>query len=168
MLGQKRFIIQQRDFASLRIKNELFISRAGKDTCVCCTINPRELFMFSFFNCLLPLNSVIDSASLNSSYKLRFCQKPQLESLGGMINNSLSKLGLLTVGEAGISHQIRESLGCSKIDGTNKKGLFVCNWGMPIFWRNCTSFFNILCIIPTCIILLPTAFMGKLILNSEF
>ena len=64
MRGQKGFIIQQRDFALLKIKNELFISRAGKDTCVCSTINPRELFMFSFFYCLLPLNSVIDSASL--------------------------------------------------------------------------------------------------------
>ena len=97
MLGQKGFFIQQRDFALLRIKNELFISRAGKDTCVCSTINP-------------------DSASLNSSYKLRFCQKPQLESLGGMINNSLPKLELLTIGEAVTGHEFRESLGCSKID----------------------------------------------------
>ena len=32
MLGQKGFIIQQRDFALLRIKNELFISRAGEHT----------------------------------------------------------------------------------------------------------------------------------------
>ena len=167
MLGQKGFIIQQRDFASLRIKNELFISRAGKDTCVCSTINPRELFMFSF---LLSSTSELSYrlSFLNSSYKLRFCQKPQLESLGGMINNSLPKLELLTVGEAGISHQIRESLGCLKIDGTNKKGLFVFNWGISIFWRSCTSFCNILCLIPTCIILLPTAFMRKLILNSEF
>ena len=30
MRGQKGFIIQQRDFALLRIKNELFISRAGR------------------------------------------------------------------------------------------------------------------------------------------
>ena len=88
MLGQKGFIIQQRDFALLRIKNELFISRAGRESCVCSTINPRELFMLSFYYFFLHLNSVIDSASLNSSYKLRFCQKPQLESLGGMINNS--------------------------------------------------------------------------------
>ena len=56
---------------------------------------------------------------LNSSFKLRFCQKPQLESLGGMINNSLPKLELLTIGEAVTGHEFRESLGCSKIDGTN-------------------------------------------------
>ena len=72
--------------------------------------------MFSFFHCLLPLNSVIDSASLNSSYKLRFYQKPQLECLGGMINYSLPKLELLTIGEAVTGHEFRESLGCSKID----------------------------------------------------
>ena len=30
MRGQKGFIIQQRDFALLRIKNESFISRAGR------------------------------------------------------------------------------------------------------------------------------------------
>ena len=65
MLGQKGFIIQQRDFALLRINNELFILRAGKN-----------------------------SASFHSSYKLSFCQTPQLESLGGMINNSLRKLEL--------------------------------------------------------------------------
>ena len=109
---------------------------------------------------------------LNSSHKLRFCQKPQLESLGGMINNSLPKLELLTVGEAGISHQIRESLGCLKIDGTNKKGLFVFNSGataqVSLIFFQTIYFINILCIIPTSIILLPTAFMGKLILNSEF
>ena len=98
---------------------------------------------------------------LNSSYKLRFCQKPQLESLGGMINNSLSKLELLTVGEAGISHQIRESLGCLKIDGTNKKGLFVFNWGMSIFWRNCTSFFNILLYYPYVYHFIANSFHGK-------
>ena len=65
MLGQKGFIIQQRDFALLRINNELFILRASKH-----------------------------SASFHSSYKLSFCQTPQLESLGGMINNSLRKLEL--------------------------------------------------------------------------
>ena len=183
MLGQKGFFIQQRDFALLRIKNELFISRAGKDTCVCSTINPRELFMFSFFHCLLPLNSVIDSASLNSSYKLRFCQKPQLESLGGMINNSLPKLELLTIGQAVTGQEFRESHGCLKIDGTNtlnfvmlifdrfgknKKSLFVLNWRISIFWRNYTSFFDSLCIMRICIILLPAAFMGKLFLVTEF
>ena len=77
MLGQKGFIIQQRDFALLRIKNELFISRAGKH-----------------------------SASSHSSYKLSFCQTPQLESLGGMINNSIRKLELSTIGEAVISNLI--------------------------------------------------------------
>ena len=62
--------------------------RFDKDTCVCSPVNPRELFMLRFFYCLLPLNSIIDSASLSSSYTLHFCQRPQLESLGGMINNS--------------------------------------------------------------------------------
>ena len=88
MRGQKGFIIQQRDFALLRIKNELFISRAGRESCVCSTINPRELFMLSFYYFFLHLNSVIDSASFHSSYKLSYCQTPQLECLGGMINNS--------------------------------------------------------------------------------
>ena len=139
--------------------------------------------MLSFYHFFLHLNSVIDSAYFHSSYKLSFCQTPQLESLGGMINNSLPKLELLTIGEAVISREFRESLGCSKIDGTNtlnfvllifdrysnnKKGLFVLSWGISIFWRSCTSFFNSLCIMRTCIILLPTAFMGKLILVPEF
>ena len=154
MLGQKGFIIQKRDFALLRIKNELFISRAGKH-----------------------------SASFHSSHKPSYCQTPQLESLGGMINNSLRKLELSTIGEAVISHEFRESLGCSKIDGTNtlnfvvvifdrcgksKKGSFFLNWELSIFWRNRTSFFSSLCIIRTCIILLLTAFMNKLILVPEF
>ena len=88
MRGQKGFIIQQRDFALLRIKNELFISRAGRESCVCSTINLRELFMLSFYYFFLHLNSVIDSASFHSSYKLSYCQTPQQECLGGMINNS--------------------------------------------------------------------------------
>ena len=139
--------------------------------------------MLSFYHFFLHLNSVIDSAYFHSSYNLSFCQTPQLESLGGMINNSLPKLELLTIGEAVISREFRESLGCSKIDdtntlkfvvlifdryGNNKKGLFVFSWGISIFWRSCTSFFNSLCIMRTCIILLPTAFMGKLILVPEF
>ena len=89
-----------------------------------------------------------------------------------MINNSLRKLELSTIGEAVISHEFRESLGCSKIDGTNtlnfvvvifnrcgksKKGSFFLNWELSIFWRNRTSFFNSL-----------TAFMNKLILVPEF
>ena len=80
--------------------------RFDKDTCVCSTVNPRELFMLRFFYCLLPLNSIIDSGSLSSSYTLPFCQRPQLESLGGMINNSLPKLELLTNGEAVISYEL--------------------------------------------------------------
>ena len=88
MRGQKGFIIQQRDFALLRIKNELFISRAGRESCACSTINPRELFMLSFYYFFLHLNSVIDSASFHSSYKRSYCQTPQQECLGGMINNS--------------------------------------------------------------------------------
>ena len=36
-----------------------------------------------------------------------------------MINSSLPKLELLTNGEAVISYEFRESLGCSKTDGTN-------------------------------------------------
>ena len=88
MRGQKGFIIQQRDFALLRIKNELFISRAGRESCVCSTINPRELFMLSFYYFFLHLNSVIDSAFFHSSYKLSYCQTPQQECLEGMINNS--------------------------------------------------------------------------------
>ena len=87
MRGQKGFIIQQRDFALLRIKNELFISRAGRESCVC-TINPRELFMLSFYYFFLHLNSVIDLAFFHSSYKLSYCQTPQQECLEGMINNS--------------------------------------------------------------------------------
>ena len=78
MRGQKWFIISQRDFPLLRIKKELFISRAGKDTCVCSTINPRGVFMVSFYYFILHLNSVIDSASFHSSYKLSYCQTPQL------------------------------------------------------------------------------------------
>ena len=85
---QKGFIIQQRDFALLRIKNELFISRAGRENCVCSIINPRELFMLSFYYFFLHLNSVIDSAFFHSSYKLSYCQTPQQECLEGMINNS--------------------------------------------------------------------------------
>ena len=88
MHGQKGFIIQQRDFALLRIKNELFISRAGRESCVCSTINPRELFMLSFYYFFLHLNSVIDSAFFHSSYKQSYCQTPQQECLEGMINNS--------------------------------------------------------------------------------
>ena len=75
--------------------------------------------MLSFYYFFLHLNSVIDSASFHSPYKLSYCQTPQLESLGGMINNSLLKLELLTNGEAVISHEFRESLGCSKTDATN-------------------------------------------------
>ena len=60
-----------------------------------------------------------------------------------MINYSLPKLELLTIGEAVTGHEFRESLGCSKIDGTNtlnfvvlifdrcgksKKGLFDLNF----------------------------------------
>ena len=69
MRGQKGFIIQQIDFALLKIKNELFISRAGKDTCVCSTINPRELFMFSFF---------FLSSTSELSYRLSFSFKNYL------------------------------------------------------------------------------------------
>ena len=124
---KKWFIIPQKDFALLRIKKELFISRAGKESCVCSTINPRELFMLSFYYFFLHLNSVIDSASFHSSYKLSYCQTPQLESLRGMINNSLLKLELLTNGEAVISHEFRESLGCSKTDATNTKNVLAAN-----------------------------------------
>ena len=100
-----------------------------------------------------------------------------------MINNSLPKLELLTNGEVVISHDFRESLRCSKNDGTNtlkfvilifdqygknKRGLFVPSWGISIFWRSCTSFYNSLCIMRTCIILFPTGLMGKLILVPEF
>ena len=42
--------------------------------------------MLSFYYFFLHLNSVIDSASFNSSFKLSYCQTLQLESLGGMIN----------------------------------------------------------------------------------
>ena len=72
---------------SLFPKNELFISRSRKESCVCSKINPREVFMLSFYRFFLHLNSVIDSAPFNSAYKLSYCQTPQLESLGGMINN---------------------------------------------------------------------------------
>ena len=70
---------------------------------------------------------LIDSASFHSSYKLSYCQTPQLESLGGMINNSLLKLELLTNGEAVISHELRESLGCSKTDAANTKKVLAAN-----------------------------------------
>ena len=100
-----------------------------------------------------------------------------------MINNSLPKLELLTIGEAVTGQEFRESLGCLKIDGTNtlnfvmlifdrfgknKKSLFVLNWRISIFWRNYTSFFDSLCIMCICIILLPAAFIGKLFLVTEF
>ena len=64
--------------------------------------------MLSFYYFFLHLNSFIDSASFHSSYKLSYCQTPQLESLGGMINNSLPKLELLTNCVAVISHELRE------------------------------------------------------------
>ena len=83
--------------------------------------------MLSFYYFILHLNSVIDSASSHSSYKLSYCQTPQLESLRGMINNSLLKLELLTIGEAVISHEFRESLGCSKTDATNTKKVLAAN-----------------------------------------
>ena len=83
--------------------------------------------MLSFYYFFLHLNSVIDSASFHSSYKLSYCQTPQLESLRGMINNSLLKLELLTNGEAVISQEFRESLGCSKTDTTNTKKVLAAN-----------------------------------------
>ena len=74
------------------IKNQEWIvyfeSRERRESCVCSTINPRELFMLSFYHFFLHLNSVIDSASFHSSYKLSYCQTPQQECLEGMINNS--------------------------------------------------------------------------------
>ena len=82
--------------------------------------------MLSFYNFFLHLNSVIDS-SFHSSYKLSYCQTPQLECLRGMINNSLLKLELLTNGEAVISQEFRESLGCSKTDTTNTKKVLAAN-----------------------------------------
>ena len=64
--------------------------------------------MLSFYHFFLHLNSVIDSASFHSSYKLSYCQTPQQECLEGMINNSKPKLELLIIGEAVISHEFRE------------------------------------------------------------
>ena len=94
------------------IKNQEWIvyfeSRERRESCVCSTINPRELFMLSFYHFFLHLNSVIDSASFHSSYKLSYCQTPQQECLEGMINNSKPKLELLIIGEAVISHEFRE------------------------------------------------------------
>ena len=78
--------------------------------------------MLSFYYFFLHLNSVIDSASFHSSYKLSYCQTPQLESLRGLL-----KLELLTNGEAVISHEFRESLGCSKTDATNNKNVLAAN-----------------------------------------
>ena len=165
----KKGLLVSSFLVSLFPKNELFISRSRKESCVCSTINPREVFMLSFYRFFLHLNSVIDSAPFNSAYKLSYCQTPQLESLGGMINdfwtsghsyrlsfflfffltsplldattripwgydkpNSLPKLELLTNGEAVISLEFRELLGCSKADGRNTQK----------FWRLTQFFFS--------------------------
>ena len=78
MRGQKMIYYTAKRFRFIKNQEELFISRAGKESCVYSTINPRGVIMLSFYYFILHLNSVIDSASFHSSYKLSYCQAPQL------------------------------------------------------------------------------------------
>ena len=51
-LVNKVFTIKKNNFGLLRIKNNLFISRAWKEShCVCSARNPQESFIFLWFNC---------------------------------------------------------------------------------------------------------------------
>ena len=51
-LVNKVYTIKKNNFGLLRIKNDLFISRAWKEShCVCDTRNPQESFIFLWFNC---------------------------------------------------------------------------------------------------------------------
>ena len=54
-LVNKIFLIQQKDFPLMRIRNNFLFRRPGKKaSCVCTTINPRRSFTLFFFHCLLP------------------------------------------------------------------------------------------------------------------
>ena len=89
--------------------------RFDKDTCVCSTVNPRELFMLRFY--LLSSTSELNYrlSSLSSSYTLHFCQRSEA-----------------------FCHrfELRESLGCSKTDDTDTLK-FVILIGMVKIRRVC-------------------------------
>ena len=67
-LVNKVFTIKKNNFGLLRIKNNLFISRAWKEShCVCNTRNPQESFIFLWFNC-----TVLSSADFCDSIAVIF------------------------------------------------------------------------------------------------